>query len=175
MDNNSLKISTLLAKLESELKQLISKKKLKNPLMIGIHSGGGWIAEKLHHRLALQEPVGIIDISFYRDNFSQTETFSQVKPNLLPQQMEGRDIILIDDVFYTGRTARSALNEIFDYGRPRQVILAVLIEQEGREVPLRPDCSGQTLLLANNERINLTGPEPLALDIQSPDKQLTAA
>jgi len=175
MDNNSLKISTLLAKLESELKQLISKRKLKNPLMIGIHNGGGWIAEKLHHRLALQEPVGIIDISFYRDNFSQTETFSQVKPNLLPQQMEERDIILIDDVFYTGRTARSALNRIFDYGRPRQVILAVLIEQEGREVPLRPDCSGQTLLLANNERINLTGPEPLALDIQSPDKQLTAA
>ena len=91
----------------------------------------------------------------------------QVKPSELPFRVEGRDILLIDDVFQTGRTIRAALNEIFDYGRPAQVVLGVLIERDGRQIPLRPDCVGGRLDLSPGQRIKLTGPEPLALSIHT--------
>ncbi len=167
MKDNTLEIPALLAKLESELKQLIASRKLDNPLMIGIHSGGAWIAEQLHHRLNIEEPLGLMDISFYRDDFSQIGMNPNVKPSHLPAHMEGRNIILIDDVFYTGRTIRAALNEIFDYGRPNQVVLGVLIERDGRQIPIKPDCSGCTIELPAGQRIKLTGPDPLATHIQS--------
>jgi pyrimidine operon attenuation protein/uracil phosphoribosyltransferase len=108
-----------------------------------------------------------MDIAFYRDDFSQIGMHPNVKPSQLPHHLEGRDIILVDDVFYTGRTIRAALNEIFDYGRPNQVLLAVLIERNGRQIPLRPDCVGTRIELPAGERIKLTGPEPLAIHIQS--------
>ena len=167
MTDSTLEIPALLTKLESELKQLIASRKLDNPLMIGIHSGGVWIAEQLHQRLNIQEPLGLMDISFYRDDFSQIGMNPKVKPSQLPAHMEGRDIILIDDVFYTGRTIRAALNEIFDYGRPNQVVLGVLIERDGRQIPIKPDCSGCTIKLPAGQRIKLTGPDPLNTCIQS--------
>lgn len=175
MNHNSLEIPALLGKLESELKQQIAARKLNNPVMIGIHSGGVWVAKKLHQRLAIKEPLGTMDISFYRDDFSQLGINPTVKPSQLPTHLEGRDIILIDDVFYTGRTTRAALNEIFDYGRPNQVVFGVLIERDGRQVPLRPDCVGCKTTLEAGERIKLTGPEPLGIHIQSFDQQLTSA
>ncbi len=167
MTHNNLKLPILLTTLESELKVLISSRKLDNPLMIGIHSGGVWVAEQLHQRLNIQEPLGVMDISFYRDDFSQIGMNPKVKPSQLPAHMEGRNIILIDDVFYTGRTIRAALNEIFDYGRPRQVLLAVLIERDGRQIPLKPDCCGCSITLPAGQRIKLTGPTPLGIYIQS--------
>ncbi|MCK5889001.1 MAG: bifunctional pyr operon transcriptional regulator/uracil phosphoribosyltransferase PyrR [Methylococcales bacterium] len=160
-------IPTLLDNLENDLKIIIAIKKLKNPLMIGIHSGGVWIAKELHQRLNIQEPLGLMDISFYRDDFSQIGIHPEVKPSQLPYQMEDRDIILVDDVFYTGRTSRAALNEIFDYGRPRHIVLAVLIERDGQEIPLKPNCAGCTFRMPAGQRLKLTGPEPLAIDIQS--------
>ncbi len=162
-------IPTLLDALETAIKQLINLRNLQNPLMIGIHSGGAWVAEIIHKRLNLPEPLGVMDISFYRDDFSQIGINPKVKPSQLPAHLEGRDIILIDDVFYTGRTARAALNEIFDYGRPNQVVLAVLIERNGRQIPLKPDCSGTSLTLKSGQRIKLTGPLPLGIHIQSVD------
>lgn len=170
MTNNTLEIPALLTKLETELKTLISSRKLENPLMIGIHSGGAWIAEHLHQRLNIQEPLGVMDISFYRDDFSQIGMNPKVKPSQLPTHMEGRDIILIDDVFYTGRTIRAALNEVFDYGRPNQVVLGVLIERNGRQIPLRPDCAGCSITLPAGQRIKLTGSDPLGIHIQSTTK-----
>ena len=164
-----LEIHDLLNKLETELKRIIVERKLTNPLMIGIRSGGVWIAEQLHQRLNIKEPLGLLDISFYRDDFSQIGVNPNVKPSQLPPHIEGRDIILIDDVFYTGRTIRAALNEIFDYGRPNQVILAVLIERDGRQIPLSPDCVGASINLNADQRIKLTGPEPLAIHLQTLD------
>ena len=131
-----LEIHDLLNKLETGLRRIIVERKLINPLMIGIRTGGVWIAEHMHQRLNITEPLGLLDISFYRDDFSQIGVNPNVKPSQLPPHIEGRDIILIDDVFYTGRTIRAALNEIFDYGRPNQVVLAVLIERDGRANPI---------------------------------------
>ncbi|MBT7576150.1 MAG: bifunctional pyr operon transcriptional regulator/uracil phosphoribosyltransferase PyrR, partial [Methylococcales bacterium] len=114
-------------------------------------------------------PLGLLDISFYRDDFSQLGINPFVKPSQLPKDIESRDIILIDDVFYTGRTIRAALNEIFDYGRPNQVILGILIERDGQQIPLKPDCIGVNIKLQPGERIKLTGPNPLAITIQNTD------
>lgn len=160
-------IPVLLDTLEARLRQTINERKLINPLIIGIRTGGVWIAERMHQRLAITEPLGLLDISFYRDDFSQIGVHPKVKPSQLPTHIEGRDIILIDDVFYTGRTIRAALNEIFDYGRPNQVVLAVLIERDGRQIPLAPDCVGDRITLDAAQRIKLTGPEPLAVHLET--------
>ena len=159
----------LLNKLEVELKRTIIERQLLNPVMIGIRTGGVWVAEQMYQRLNINEPLGLLDISFYRDDFSQIGVNPNVKPSQLPPQIEGRDIILIDDVFYTGRTIRAALNEIFDYGRPNQVILGVLIARDGRQIPLCPDCVGATITLNAGQRIKLIGPEPLVIQLQTLD------
>jgi pyrimidine operon attenuation protein/uracil phosphoribosyltransferase len=167
MPTQNLNINSLLINLEAAIRSQISERKLNNPLLIGIHSGGAWIARYLHKRLGIADPLGLLDISFYRDDFSEIGIHPKVKPSQLPARLEGRDIILIDDVFFTGRTIRAALNEIFDYGRPNQVLLAVLIERDGRQIPLRPDCVGTRMALPPGQRIKLTGPEPLEIHIQT--------
>jgi pyrimidine operon attenuation protein/uracil phosphoribosyltransferase len=162
-----LAINTLLNNLETELKQTLISRNLVNPLMIGIRKGGVWIAEQMHQRLAIKEPLGLLDITFYRDDFSQIGVHPSVKPSSIPSHIEGRDILLIDDVFYTGRTVRAALNEIFDYGRPNQVVLGVLIERDGKQIPIAPDCVGTRMVLTANQRIKLTGPEPLDICLET--------
>ncbi|MEQ1486516.1 bifunctional pyr operon transcriptional regulator/uracil phosphoribosyltransferase PyrR [Methyloglobulus sp.] len=164
---NRLDVPKLLDTLEVQLQQVIVKRQLIEPLMIGIRTGGVWVAEKMHQRLDIKQPLGLLDISFYRDDFSQIGVNPNVKPSQLPAQIEGRNIILVDDVFYTGRTIRAALNEIFDYGRPKQVVLAVLIERDGKQIPLSPDCVGVSITLDAGQRIKLVGPEPLAIEIQT--------
>ncbi|SJM91148.1 bifunctional pyr operon transcriptional regulator/uracil phosphoribosyltransferase PyrR [Crenothrix polyspora] len=167
MTHTPLKINELLAALQTNIAAAISTRQLSNPLMIGIHSGGVWVAEAMHRALAIKEPLGLLDIAFYRDDFSQIGVHPNVKPSQLPPNLDGRDIILVDDVFYTGRTIRAALNEIFDYGRPNQVLLAVLIERNGRQIPLAPDCVGATINLDTGQRIKLTGPQPLAIHVET--------
>lgn len=167
MENAVLEVPQLLDNLEQQLREQIKQRDLKQPIMIGIRSGGVWIAEQLQTRLGITEPLGLLDISFYRDDFSQIGVHPNVKPSKLSSQIESRNIILVDDVFYTGRTIRAALNEIFDYGRPAQVLLAVLIERNGRQIPIKPDCSGANISLAPGQRIKLMGPDPLQLHIQT--------
>jgi pyrimidine operon attenuation protein/uracil phosphoribosyltransferase len=167
MTLTNLKITDLLDNLETKLTEVLIARGLNNPLMIGIRTGGVWIAEAMHQRLGIQEPLGLLDIAFYRDDFSQIGVHPNVKPSQLPPNIEGRDIILVDDVFYTGRTIRAALNEIFDYGRPNQVVLAVLIERDGRQIPLSPDCVGARINLDAGQRIKLTGPQPLAIHVET--------
>jgi pyrimidine operon attenuation protein/uracil phosphoribosyltransferase len=164
---DTLDTHALLDTLESALRDEIARRHLSDPVMIGIHSGGAWIAERLHPRLNIREPLGRLNISFYRDDFSAIGMHPRVQPSQLPFRVEGRNILLIDDVFFTGRTIRAALNEIFDYGRPAQVVLGVLIERDGRQIPLRPDSVGGTLKLSPGQCIKLTGPDPLSLSIHS--------
>ncbi len=108
----------------------------RQPALVGIHSGGAWIAGRLKALLALPEDIGLIDVSFYRDDFAEKGLHPQVKPTAIPFDVEGRHLILVDDVLYTGRTTRAALNELFDYGRPASVELAVLADRGGRELPI---------------------------------------
>ncbi len=156
-------IDKILNELAAGLKRHLTRLGVTEPLMIGIHSGGVWVAERLHELLGLKEPLGHLDISFYRDDFSRIGMNPQVKPSHLPFNVDDRHIILVDDVLFTGRTIRAALNEIFDYGRPAAVTLAVLIDRGGRELPIAADVAGLKMTLAPGENVKLKGPEPLRL------------
>ncbi|MGM0594299.1 MAG: bifunctional pyr operon transcriptional regulator/uracil phosphoribosyltransferase PyrR [Pseudomonadota bacterium] len=158
--------ATLIDPMAEQLHTLLVQDGIDNPCMVGIHTGGAWVAEALHSKLALTEPLGTLDISFYRDDFSRIGMHPEVKPSNLPFEVEDRTILLVDDVLQSGRTIRAALNEIFDYGRPARVILAVLVERSGRELPIQPDISGLRIHLGPNEQIKLTGPTPLSLSLQ---------
>lgn len=138
----------------------------RKPVLVGIYSGGVWIAQHLHQRLGFDEPLGTLDISFYRDDFTRLGLNPQVKASNLPVNIEDRHVILVDDVVHTGRTIRAALNEIFDYGRPASVVLAALIERDGRELPIQADVVGARVALARNQHIKLSGPKPLELKLQ---------
>ncbi|HLF24147.1 MAG TPA: bifunctional pyr operon transcriptional regulator/uracil phosphoribosyltransferase PyrR [Burkholderiales bacterium] len=142
----------------------------KHPLMVGIHTGGVWVANRLHRQLKLPDPLGAIDISFYRDDFTRIGMNPQVKASNLPVSVEDRHVILVDDVLHTGRTIRAALNEIFDYGRPASVTLAVLIAREGRELPIEAEVVGTRMQLKKRQHVKLVGdPDKLALDLQEVD------
>jgi pyrimidine operon attenuation protein/uracil phosphoribosyltransferase len=136
-------------------------------VMVGIHTGGVWIARALHPKLAIQEPLGELDISFYRDDFTRIGMNPQVKPSQLPFSLDDRHIILVDDVLHTGRTIRAAMNELFDYGRPASITLAVLVERSGRELPIQANVVGLHLPLGPGEHVKLSGPEPLTLEVRS--------
>lgn len=138
-------------------------------LMVGIHTGGAWVARQLHQALGFQQPLGTLDISFYRDDFTRVGVHPQVRPSQLPLSLDGKTIILVDDVLYTGRTIRAALNELFDYGRPERVILAVLIDRGRRELPIQPDCVALRVDLPAGQQVKLCGPEPLTLETHTKD------
>ena len=104
--------------------------------LVGIHTGGVWLAERLHAALKLTTPLGSIDVSFYRDDYASRGLHAGVKTSSLPFDVDGAHIVIVDDVLYTGRTIRAALNELFDFGRPRRVDLAVLLDRGGRELPI---------------------------------------
>ena len=135
------------------------------PIMIGILSGGVWVAKRLHQSLGLTTPLGSIDISFYRDDFSRIGLHPQVKASEIPDDIEDRCLILVDDVLQTGRTIRAALNEIFSWGRPTTVQLAVLVERGGRELPIQPDVVGARLDLKPSQHIMLSGPDLLKFSV----------
>lgn len=159
-------VDNLIVEMAGKLKALLPKSTTNQPLIIGIHTGGVWVAEQLHKILRLDEPLGILDISFYRDDFTRIGINPQVRPSRLPYKLDDRHIILVDDVLYTGRTIRAALNEIFDYGRPASVLLACLVERSGRELPIQANVVGQKLALKSGQQVKLSGPDPLTLVIQ---------
>lgn len=135
------------------------------PHVVGIHTGGAWLAQRLHRSLGLVEPMGLLDISFYRDDFTRIGINPQVKTSDLPVDIDDRHILLVDDVLHTGRTTRAAMNVLFDYGRPRSIILAVGIERNGRELPIQPDIVGMHLRLSANRYVKLHGPDALSFTI----------
>ena len=156
-------ITTMSVSLQTKLTQ----RGILDPLMVGIHTGGVWVAERLHAALRLPEPLGVLDISYYRDDFSRIGLHPQVRPSDLPVEVNDRHIILVDDVLQTGRTIRAALDSLFDYGRPASVMLAVLVRRGGRELPIAADATGldlkRELDMDPTLQVKLMGPEPLAL------------
>ena len=145
----------LYASLRTALADHIGSRRDRMPRLIGIHSGGTWIAERLHRDLALPDRAGAIDISFYRDDFNRIGLHGQVKPSEIDFDVAGADIVLVDDVLYSGRTLRGALNVLFDYGRPARVDLAVLIDRQtpegdARELPIAARFAGARLVLGRD-------------------------
>jgi len=169
MVSGTLSVDALLDKMASETRALIARRNLRDPLMIGIRTGGVWLAERLHHQLELPDPLGILDISFYRDDFTQVGINPKVQPSQLPCATEGRDLLLVDDVIMSGRTIRAALNELFDYGRPASVSLITLLDLQRRELPIQADVVGGTLALGPDQLVKLNGPDPLTLTIRQRD------
>ncbi len=123
--------------------------------LIGIHTGGVWLAERLHRVLGLKQPLGTIDVSFYRDDYQSRGLNARVKPSDIPFEVADADVILVDDVLYTGRTIRAAINELFDYGRPQRIRLAALVDRGGRELPIAAQFLGAEVKVADNEQIEL--------------------
>jgi len=157
---------TLIADMAEALRAEIRARGIQDPLMIGIHTGGVWVAERLHRLLGLESELGTLDISFYRDDFTRIGMNPQVRPSNLPFSVDDRHIILVDDVLYTGRTVRAAMNEIFDYGRPASIMLATLVDRGGRELPIQANVVGRHLQLGRDQQVKLTGPDPLELRVQ---------
>lgn len=153
----------LLERMAADLAGELEKRQARDPVMVGIHTGGLWVASRLHDMLGLDCPLGSLDISFYRDDFTRIGMNPRVRPSQLPFSLEGRHVLLVDDVLYTGRTVRAALNELFDYGRPASVLLSVLVDRGGRELPVCATVTGTTVELAAGQQLKLPGPSPLQL------------
>jgi pyrimidine operon attenuation protein/uracil phosphoribosyltransferase len=157
----------LLPKIAADLQAHLRTRNVDDPRFIGIRTGGVWVAQALLAQLGRDDPLGILDVSFYRDDFTQNGLHPQVQPSDLPFEIEGRHLVLIDDVLMSGRTIRAALNELFDYGRPASVTLVCLLDLEAHEMPIRPDIVGATLVLTDDQRVKLSGPSPLTLELQT--------
>jgi pyrimidine operon attenuation protein/uracil phosphoribosyltransferase len=133
-----------------------------------MHTGGVWLAEKIRPLLGLDLPMGTLDVSFYRDDFSQSGLHAEVAPSDIPFDVTGRDIILLDDVLYTGRSVRAAINQLFDYGRPASIKLVVMVDRGGRELPIEAQLTGVVLALEPHQNIQLNRDEQgrLALSLR---------
>lgn len=158
----------LLPQMAGALTEHLASRQITEPRFIGIHTGGVWVAQALLDVMGRETELGILDVSFYRDDFTQNGLHPQVRPSVLPFEIEGQHLVLVDDVLMSGRTIRAALNELFDYGRPASVTLVSLLDLNFRELPIRPDVVGATLSLAPTERVKLLGPAPLTLEYQAP-------
>jgi len=156
----------LLRDMAQALRTALQARGISDPHMIGIHTGGVWVAEALHKAIGCSEPLGTLNITFYRDDFTRIGMHPQVEPSNLPFEVDDQHIVLVDDVLHTGRTIRAALNEIFDYGRPASVILVTLVDRGGRELPICADITGIQVTLGPNQHIKLSGPDKLRLELQ---------
>ncbi len=124
--------------------------------LVGIWSGGAWLAERLQRDLGLAGKPGVISSALHRDDFGSRGLAGATGATALPFAIEGRHILLIDDVLYTGRTTRAVLNELFDFGRPASVTLAVLVDRGGRELPIEPAVSAARVVLPAAQKLALT-------------------
>lgn len=165
MNWTSSDIDQRLDAMSASLRQQLEHRGITNFAMVGIHSGGVWVAQALQQRLGGEIPLGTLDISFYRDDFTHRGLHPNVKPSQLPFEVENTHIVLVDDVLMTGRTIRAAMNELFDFGRPASITLVTLFDIGQRQLPISADICGQTLALPPHQRVELCGPAPLAADI----------
>ena len=123
--------------------------------LVGIHSGGAWLADRLAADLGLTERLGFVDPSFYRDDYAEKGLRPDVKASQVPFDVNGAAIVLVDDVLYTGRTTRAAINELFDYGRPARIFLAALVDRGGRELPISADFLADSMVLGREQSLQL--------------------
>lgn len=124
--------------------------------LVGIYTGGAWVAERLHRALGLATPLGVLAVTLHRDDFSRIGLHPESRRSQIPFAVDEREVILVDDVLHTGRTVRAALNELYDFGRPRAVRLAVLADRGGRELPVGADFTGARIEVARDEALVLS-------------------
>lgn len=141
----------LLPKLAADLRPRVTP----SVAMIGLYTGGAWLAERLHPMLDLKDPLGLMDIAFYRDDYHKEGLKHDPKRTRIPFDVEGRDLLLVDDVLYTGRTVRAAMNELFDYGRPRSISLVILADRGGRQLPICAQYCGAVVQVPEGMRLRL--------------------
>ena len=124
--------------------------------LVGIYTGGAWVAERLHRQLGLATPLGVLAVTLHRDDFGVRGLHREVRRSQIPFSVDDREVVLVDDVLHTGRTIRAALNELFDFGRPRAVRLAVLADRGGRQLPVSADFLGARVEVAGDEELVLS-------------------
>ncbi|MFD1383432.1 bifunctional pyr operon transcriptional regulator/uracil phosphoribosyltransferase PyrR [Rhodanobacter aciditrophus] len=163
-----LDLDKALSAMKQQIADYCQQKNIEDPIVVGIHSGGVWVANELIDAVPTSEPLATLDITFYRDDFTRAGLNPKVGQTLLPA-LEDRHVILVDDVLMSGRTIRAAMNEIFDFGRPASITLAILFDLNNRELPIRADIIGEALTLNANQRIKLSGPAPLAVSLVETD------
>ena len=134
---NQLDAEALYATLLADVKAGLAG--VSDVAIVGIHSGGAWIAERLAADLGLSARCGVLDVSFYRDDYAKKGLPAEVKPTNITFDVAAANILLVDDVLYTGRTTRAAINELFDYGRPARIMLAALVDRGERQLPVAAD------------------------------------
>jgi pyrimidine operon attenuation protein/uracil phosphoribosyltransferase len=154
----------LCAQLVAELKPRIGAK----TGMVGLYTGGAWLAERLHAELGIKTPLGLMDIAFYRDDYTARGLKHDPKRTKIPFDVSGRELLLVDDVLYTGRTVRAAMNELFDYGRPASIALVVLADRGGRQLPICAQHCGARIEVPAGMRLRLKreGDAKLALALE---------
>ena len=128
----------------------------KDAAIVGIFSGGAWVAERLHRALGLTVPLGVLAVTLHRDDFGSIGLHRESRRSQIPFPVDGREVILVDDVLHTGRTVRAAINELYDFGRPSAVRLAVLADRGGRQLPFSADFTGATVEVARDEELVLS-------------------
>ena len=136
--------------------------------MVGLYTGGAWLAERLHPMLGLKTPLGLMDIAFYRDDYAARGLKHDPKRTKIPFDVNGAELLLVDDVLYSGRTVRAAMNELFDYGRPASISLVVLADRSGRQLPICAQYCGAKLEVPAGMRLTLKREgERLALALEA--------
>ncbi len=141
--------------LYSCLKRQLAPLDKSNTLMVGVHTGGYWLAEALHTDLGFTLPLAALSTTLQRDDFATAGLHKQKLPTQLPMSLQGVHVLLVDDVLHTGRSVRAALNELFEYGRPASVQLAVLADRGGRQLPFAADFCGGAVSVADRDTLVL--------------------
>lgn len=155
----------LYSQLKAGVQELMQTKPADKVFLVGIYSGGAWIVERLQKDLALTNPVGFLNTSFYRDDFNKIGLHKQKQPTQIPFEVDDAHIIVVDDILYTGRTIRATMNELFDYGRPASISLAVLIDRGGHQLPIAADVVGGEIPLPKGTNFVLSYNEQHLFDI----------
>jgi pyrimidine operon attenuation protein / uracil phosphoribosyltransferase len=153
---------------------------LTRTILVGIRTGGAFLAQRLAARISAQSSqpmrVGVLDITLYRDDWTQLSHKPLVGKTELPGSIDEQEVVLVDDVLFTGRTVRAALDALIDYGRPRRIELAVLVDRGGRELPIQPDYVGRTVKLPEGQRVNvylteMGRPDEVAIESGPPERR----
>ena len=142
----------LVRTLADQMRERVSK----DAGLVGIFTGGAWVAERLHRALGLAAPLGLLAVTLHRDDFGRIGLHRESRRSQIPFDVDGREVIIVDDVLHTGRTVRAALNELFDFGRPGAVRLAVLADRGGRQLPVAADFTGAAVEVSRDEELVLS-------------------